>query len=283
MLYAACPVLRRRIWGSLKDDTGELPAGETWWVYDDGSGSTGLTGTDGSRTTVSELVRNGKLPGGSRYPVLLKTLHTADRLSVQVHPGSRGGDLFKEETWIFLRTSPDSWMMCGIDPVGREVFMEAVSSGMAGNLMHRIQVRQGDSWHIPPGTVHALGPGVTVLEVQSNCDVTYRLYDWGRTDDSGKTRQLHLEAASKAIDWDEPATPVLLGRDWGMDTGLLGSRYSILPVAGNASVLLSGGSILFLARGTIRMDGANDAPACLMADAEGGECRIEGRGYIIEP
>lgn len=283
MLYAVRPCVKRRIWGSLKPAGSEGPVGETWWVFHDGGGSTELVSADGAASTVAELVERGGLPGSPFYPLLLKTLHTADRLSVQVHPGARGGGLFKEETWIVLAAEEGAWMMGGILPVERDAFLEAVRAGRAEALMRIEDLRAGDAWHIPPGTVHALGPGLTVLEVQSNCDVTYRLYDWGRTDGSGVPRELHLEEAADSIDWARPALPVRLGRDRELDPALLDASYSILPVEGKVSVLLTRGGMFFLAEGGLTLGEATGAPACVMADSGGGELRIRGRGYLIEP
>ncbi|OPL19000.1 MAG: hypothetical protein AVO35_03480 [Candidatus Aegiribacteria sp. MLS_C] len=283
MLYGIRPVMKPRIWGSLHPAGFPGPVGEIWWVFHDREGSTELLSADGGSTTVAELVERGVLPGSPEYPVLLKTLHTADRLSVQVHPGGVGGHLFKEETWIVLAAEEGAWMMGGILPVEREVFLAAVEEGRAEALMRIEELRTGDAWHIPPGTVHALGPGLTVLEVQSNCDVTYRLYDWGRTDVSGGPRELHLEEAADSVDWSRPVLPVRLGRDRQLDGGLLDASYSIVPVEGNASVLLTGGGILFMAEGGLILGEAMEAPACVMADSGGGELRIHGRGYLIEP
>lgn len=281
MIYLARPSYENRIWGSLSSGHGSGPVGEIWWIYHDGNGSTPLKGAEGRRCTIDQLVSRGRLPGGEAYPVLLKTLHTADRLSVQVHPGATGGDLFKEETWIVLEAVEGAWMMGGILDPDRESFIQAVESGKAETLMRKIPLASGDAYHIPPGTVHALGPGLTVLEVQSNCNVTYRLYDWGRTDGSGRTRELHVEEGTAAVDWTDPAVPVPLASE--EDFRALSASYSIRRVSGDRPLTLPGGAIFFLCEGGASLEYKIEAPACLLADLDGGEFDLKGGGFVIEP
>jgi len=281
VLYLARPRYENRIWGSLPSGEGTLPVGEIWWVYQDDSGSTSLKGPDGRCSTVADLVSRGRLPGDTRYPVLLKTLHTADRLSVQVHPGAFGGPLFKEETWIVLDAEDGAWMMGGLIASDRESFVRAVDDGTAGDLLMKIPLWTGEAYHIPPGTVHALGPGLTVLEVQSNCNVTYRLYDWGRLDNTGASRELHIEEGTDAVDWSSPAGPIPLCSE--EDFRQLAASYSILQVQGDRPLALPGGSVFFLSSGEASVEGDVEAPACLLADSDGGEFDLRGRGYVIEP
>ncbi len=281
MIYVSLPEKRARIWGSLPGPDGSTPVGEIWWIHhgEDGASSS-LEGEDGTRTTVADLVMSGRLPGGRRYPLLLKTLHTADELSVQVHPGMNGGGLFKEETWMVLRAVEGAWMMGGMEPVGRKVFMEAMSAGRAGEVLRKISLRSGDVYHIPPGTVHALGPGLTVLEIQSNCDVTYRIHDWGRLGLEGKPRKLDLKEAADAMDWDVPAAPIPVGRNWNIDVDDF-ARYSIKAVSGKKRVRLPDGAVLFVFRGSAGID--DEAPVCFIADGDGGEVDVNGRGFVFEP
>lgn len=281
MIYLARPRYENRIWGSLGTGNGGVPVGEIWWIYHDAESSTPLKGAEGRQSTVHDLVCRGRLPGVEKYPVLLKTLHTADRLSVQVHPGATGGSLYKEETWIVLDAVEDAWMMGGVLVPDRESFARAVESGNAETMIRRIHLARGDMYHIPPGTVHALGPGLTVLEVQSNCNVTYRLYDWGRTDSSGKTRELHVEEGTGAVDWSCPSSPVFLATD--EDLKDLSASYSIRRVSGERPLALPGGAIFYLSEGGASVEYEIEAPACLLADLDGGEFDLKGGGFIIEP
>lgn len=281
MLYRTSPLYVARVWGSLELEGRRDPIGEVWWVHDGEEGSSELMDTLGGTCRVADLVSAGMLPGEVSFPVLLKTLHTADRLSVQVHPGIEGGSLYKEETWLVLEAGPGAWMMGGVRTADRDEFARAAMDGEAARLLSRIPLRENDVYHIPPGTVHSLGPGLRILEVQSNCDVTYRLYDWGRVDAAGRSRDLHLEKGLGSVDWSAPGKPVRVRR--GADGRLeLEAGYSITVLAGRRRVQVPPGGIFFLRSGAVNLECTLDAPLCLMADSGGGSFSLDGSGYLIE-
>ena len=127
--------------------------------------------------------------------LLVKYLFTSQKLSVQVHPtdaqapaGQRG----KEECWLVLAAEPGATLAIGFKaPLGPEAMRAAALDGSIEQLLCWYPVKPGDFFYIPAGTVHAIGPGLTLIEVQQNSDVTYRLYDYGRP------RELHLDAGIK--------------------------------------------------------------------------------------
>lgn len=128
-------------------------------------------------------------------PILVKWLFTSERLSIQVHPDDaeaqrRGQPRGKEESWYVVAASPNAVLGIGTRrPLQAEELRAAVEDGSIESLMDWKPVRAGDFFHIPAGTLHAIGPGVTIVEVQQNSDLTYRLYDYGRP------RELHLADA----------------------------------------------------------------------------------------
>ncbi|MCK4671264.1 MAG: hypothetical protein KAT47_01895 [Candidatus Aegiribacteria sp.] len=273
------------MWGSLQNEESETPFGEIWWLFHEKDCSSVLKDpVSGTETSVDTLVASGNLPGKSVYPILLKTLHTADRLSVQVHPGTDEGSLFKEETWIVLQAEADAWMMGGINS-DRHYFLEFIRLGRAEEVLNRIGLKTGDIYHIPPGTVHSLGPGLEILEVQSNCNITYRLYDWGRTGTDGELRQLHLEMGIEAIDWGSGGRPVPAGKHGVIDNSALDiCNYNIQYYKSQSEVDPPCGSLFFLVSGCLRIQEIEIySPACLIADTNGGVFRLEGSGYIVEP
>ena len=123
--------------------------------------------------------------------VLVKYLFTSEKLSVQVHPsnaqapaGSRG----KEECWLVLAAEPGATLAIGFkQPIAREAMRRAALDGSIEDALEWHPVKPGDFFYLPAGTVHAIGPGLTLVEVQQNSDITYRLYDYGRP------RELHLD------------------------------------------------------------------------------------------
>jgi len=281
VLFRTSPLFVERVWGSMELEGRRGPIGEVWWVHDGEEGSSKLTDPHGGTTGVADLMAAGMMPGSGVFPVLLKTLHTADRLSVQVHPGIGGGSLYKEETWLVLDAEPGAWMMGGTDTTDRDEFARAAMDGEADRLLSRIPLRENDVYHLPPGTIHSLGPGLHILEVQSNCDVTYRLYDWGRVDAAGLSRDLHLEKGLGSVDWSAPGRPVRVrsGADGRLD---LEARYSITAATGRRRVPVPPGGIFFLRSGSLLLGSSLDAPACLIADSEGGSFSLDGSGYLIE-
>jgi mannose-6-phosphate isomerase len=128
-------------------------------------------------------------------PLLVKFVFTSGRLSVQVHPDDAFAAAHeqspgKTEMWYVMRAEPGAQLGIGFrQAVTKERMREAALTGEIEHLLHWVEVKQGDAFFIPAGTVHAIGPGVALCEVQQHSDITYRLYDYGRP------RELHLEKA----------------------------------------------------------------------------------------
>lgn len=125
--------------------------------------------------------------------LLVKYLFTSEKLSVQVHPGDRQappGSRGKDECWVIVDAEPDARLALGLKrPSDRETVRAAALDGSIEDLLDWHPVRRGDFFYIPAGTIHAIGAGLSLIEVQQNSDVTYRLYDYGRP------RELHLDEA----------------------------------------------------------------------------------------
>ncbi len=132
-------------------------------------------------------------PDGQDLPLLVKYIFTSERLSIQVHPNNaqalaKGLRRGKEEIWYILDCEPGASLGIGlIRPLTTEAFRAAAMDGSIEQLMDWKPVKPGDCYFIPAGTVHAIGAGITLVEIQQNADITYRLYDYGRP------RELHLE------------------------------------------------------------------------------------------
>ena len=127
--------------------------------------------------------------------LLVKYIFTSEKLSVQVHPNDAqapAGHRGKEECWLVLAAQPGATLAIGFDaPLGPEALRAAALDGSIEELLTWFPVKPGDFFYIPAGTVHAIGPGLSLIEIQQNSDITYRLFDYGRP------RELHLEAGIK--------------------------------------------------------------------------------------
>ena len=163
---------------------------EKVWGYEDWIAS---THPEGTQKEFIELVKD--------YPLLVKIIQANDTLSVQVHPDDKtavkleGPDAVgKTECWFVLDAAPDAKLISGLnDNYSKEQMADAIAQGKTESLLNSISVKKGDFIFIPAGTVHAIGGGLRLLEVQQNCNITYRLYDWGRP------REIHVEKALTSI------------------------------------------------------------------------------------
>ncbi len=142
-------------------------------------------------------------------PLLLKYLDCQRVLSVQVHPDDEYAqrmsppDLGKTEAWYIVAAEPGAKLYAGLRAgIGRDQLQQALANGNVEDCLHVLEPRQGDCVFIPAGTVHALGAGLLVAEIQQASNTTFRLFDWNRLGHDGQPRALHIEAALEVIDFD---------------------------------------------------------------------------------
>ena len=160
--------------------------------------------------------------GAVELPVLVKLIDARRDLSVQVHPGDEfaraheNGQNGKTEMWYVMDADPDSRIAYGLHhAVGKDLFRKSVGDGSVVKYLQMVPVRKNDLFFIPPGTVHAIGAGCMIAEIQQNSNLTYRLYDYDRTDRNGNKRPLHLEKGLAVADlgaMPEPRQPMRLLR-----------------------------------------------------------------------
>jgi mannose-6-phosphate isomerase len=219
------PVLKRYLWGGrrLLTELGK-PLGpgddyaESWEVSDHEAGQSVVANGPLAGKTLHDLVvkRGPELLGRHapqpRFPLIFKYLDCQRDLSVQVHPGDETAalldppDLGKTEAWLILDAQPGSRVYAGLRyGFDRQSFEREVRGGRVELCLNSFEPRPGDCVFIPAGTVHALGAGLLVAEIQQASDTTYRLHDWGRVNADGQPRQLHIDEALAAIDYAAPS------------------------------------------------------------------------------
>ena len=190
---------------------------------------------------------------GGEFPLLVKILFPADKLSVQVHPDDAqaqalGETRGKTECWYVLEAEPGATVALGLKPgVGATEVAASVESGTMESLMQHVPVSVGDMLFVDAGTVHAIGPGVVLLETQQTSDVTYRLYDYGRP------RELHLEKGLQVMK-SHTAAGKVVPRAMNGFTRLIEQKYFVVDrfdvaSAGKAAVFFSGPGCLVSLKG----------------------------------
>jgi mannose-6-phosphate isomerase len=207
---------------------GDGPIGEAWVLSDREDHPSQVADGPLKGRTIRQLLEQsseqllGNLTGRfRRFPLLLKFLDAREMLSVQVHPSDAhpellpAGETGKTEAWVVLEAGPESRIYAGLRPgTTAEDLRCALTDGTVAEHIACFTPKAGDSVFIPAGTVHTLGGGVVVFEVQQNSDVTFRLYDWGHTDaKTHKPRALQVDQALACVDFGKSAgglvTPVV--------------------------------------------------------------------------
>ena len=217
------PILKEKIWGGQKLKTilnkeSDLPnIGESWEIGD----------VDGDRSIVS----NGDLKGlslkkllstfqeeligkknfdlfGEKFPLLIKFIDAKEDLSIQLHPNDelaakRHNSFGKTEMWYVMQADDDANLIIGFNQkVTPEIYLKHLKNKTLTKILNFEKVKEGDTFFIEVGRVHAIGAGVMLAEIQQTSDITYRVYDWDRKDNEGKERELHNDLALDAINFN---------------------------------------------------------------------------------
>ena len=221
------PIYQYRLWGGRRLSglltaplPGDGPIGEAWVLSDRDDHQSQVANGPLKGLTIGQLMEQhraqlmGKLaPRFRRFPLLLKFLDAREMLSVQVHPSDAYPDLIpagetgKTEAWVVIEAEKESHIYAGLKPdTTADSLRSSLDNGTIADHLVGIAPKAGDAVFIPAGTVHTLGGGVVVFEVQQNSDVTFRLYDWGHIDaKTGKPRPLQVDQAFACIDFEGSA------------------------------------------------------------------------------
>jgi mannose-6-phosphate isomerase len=216
--------LKDKIWGGNKIksvlgiDFAPLPnCGEAWVLSGVDGNQTGIVNGFLAGNDLNELVEvyMGDLVGdkvyerfGDEFPILVKFIDAADYLSIQVHPddelaAKRNIGYGKSEMWYIIDADPGAELISGFsEKVDQQTYLKHLNDKSLKQILNAEKVTAGDVFYMPAGRVHALGPGIFLAEIQQTSDTTYRIYDWDRVDSEGKSRELHIEEALDAIDFN---------------------------------------------------------------------------------
>lgn len=234
------PIFQRYLWGGqrlremLHKDIGHESAAESWEIVDHDDGQSVVQfGPLAGRTLREIIAQSGRELLGDevlktisrpevpphlvgRFPLLFKFLDANRDLSVQVHPNDQYAatllppDLGKTEAWVVLHADPGSKIYAGLKTgVTKESFRDAINCGQSSEALHSFEAQIGDCVFIPAGTMHALGAGIVIAEIQQASNTTFRVYDWDRVGADGKPRDLHIEQALAVTDFTcGPVNPI---------------------------------------------------------------------------
>lgn len=208
------PAFKDYIWGGTKlkelynKETDMDPLAESWELstHKDGESEV-VTGPYAGLTLSQYIEKKGRWILGKdcekfdRFPILIKLIDAKQPLSIQVHPDNEyalrvEGEYGKTEMWYILDAEPDSYLYFGVNRhTGREEFGKAIKDGTVLDLLRKVPVEKGQVFFIKAGTIHAIGAGIQICEIQQNSNTTYRVYDFGRVGKDGKPRELHIDKA----------------------------------------------------------------------------------------
>ena len=298
------PELKDHIWGGTRlraqfgKQTDLDKVSESWELA---CRSDGNCRTENGSTLWEHILNKGRQILGTDcenckdFPILIKLIDAEDDLSVQVHPDDEYAAAHagqgKTEMWYVIDCKPDSSIVIGFkENTDKQHFEQAIKNNTVMQIVNKVKVSRGDVFFVPPGTLHAIGKGVLVAEIQQNSNTTYRVYDYGRLGKDGKPRELHIQNAldvTKTVPW-APAP-----RYEAVKCG--GYEYTVLvrcefftavkfDVADSVSICIDQRSFahLLMLDGSARIQDHNaNKGESFFIDAASGTIRIDGRCSFI--
>lgn len=261
------PILKDRIWGGTKLKTAlgktNLPTettGESWE----------LSAVEGDVS----IVKNGPYAGkslaellnkypqeilgikvhdkfGTQFPLLFKFLDAREDLSIQVHPNDelakkRHNSFGKTEMWYVMQADEGARIIVGFKHKSSpQEYVEHLENKNLIEILNEIKVKKGDVFFLETGTIHAIGAGIVIAEIQQTSDITYRIYDWDRVDAQGKSRELHIEQALDAMNYNTTNTQKQYSKEENKSNTMVDCPYfttNYLPLNGTADIMKDGSS-----------------------------------------
>ncbi len=217
------PILKEKIWGGRKlyklyEQQGDQNIGESWLISDVEDNISEIQNGEFKGKSLSWLLESFQenLVGkrvyenfGNKFPLLFKIIDAKEDLSVQLHPNDslakqRHNSFGKTEMWYIMQTEEDARIILGFkEDIEEETYLKHLQQGKITQILHLEDVKNGDAFLVDPGTIHAIGSGVLLAEIQQTSDITYRVYDWDRPDENGDLRELHNDLVLEAIDYSK--------------------------------------------------------------------------------
>lgn len=294
-LVKLAPAVKDYIWGGtyfkqFGKGTNLDIVSECWELSSrEGDSSIILTGKDKGKFLSDVLTSEDVGPAQERFkyfPLLIKLIDAKDNLSVQVHPSdcyalANENSFGKSEMWHIISADEGCGLYVGLNKnYTKDEIEKALQNGTILECLNFFKVKAGDTFVINPGTIHAIGKGVRLIEIQQNSNLTYRLFDYNRVDKNGKGRELHIEKALKVINFDK-YEGVVTG-----STLLADNQYfTVKQQEVNGELTLKANQTSFLSFTFLSGEGmVNDIPYTMYDTfflPYGKECVIKGKGKIV--
>lgn len=255
------PILKERIWGGnkLKSLLGkELESnqtGESWELSTVGNDISIISNGLYQGKLFTEIISDfpKEILGekvieqfGEQFPLLFKFLDAQEDLSIQVHPDDelaqkRHNSFGKTEMWYIIQADENSRNIIGFkEKSSSDEYLEKLKNQDLLSVLKEEKVQKGDVFFLETGTVHAIGSGIVLAEIQQTSDITYRIYDWDRTDDKGNSRELHLDLALDAINYNPTQTKIDYSQTKNKENNIVESKYfsvNYIPLNGKIKML----------------------------------------------
>jgi mannose-6-phosphate isomerase len=307
------PPIKDYIWGGtkLREQFGKESSlerlAESWELACHRDGSSIIANGEYAGKSLTEYLEENSGASGTNckrfeyFPVLIKLIDACDDLSVQVHPDNEyamrvEGEYGKTEMWYVIDCEPDAQLIYGFkEKISKEDFCRAIEENTLLDIVNVVPVKKGDVFFINSGTLHAIGKGILIAEIQQNSNTTYRVYDYGRKGADGMPRELHIDKAVdvtelspscgykeyKAVEKNGNIEKILADCDYftALKTDINESPYEINVDSGSFRHILSidGEGVLSYGEGSIPFKKGTS----VFLPAGMGECTVKGKCSII--
>ena len=260
------PILKERIWGGEKLKTllnkpiTSKITGESWELSTVEGDVSVIANGDLKGKSLTNLIDEfpTEILGskvyqqfGTEFPLLFKYLDAKEDLSIQVHPNDelakkRHNSFGKTEMWYVMQADADARLIVGFnEKSNKEEYLKNLENKSLESILNSVHTKAGDVFFLETGTVHAIGAGMVVAEIQQTSDITYRLYDFDRKDANGNTRELHVELALDAINYDKVESERNYSKTENQSNNIVNCPYfttNYIPLNGDIEVAKNGNS-----------------------------------------
>lgn len=253
------PILKNRIWGGKKLATlgkniTSDSIGESWELsmveHDLSVVENGLYKNETIKSlidTFPEFILGNSIISkfGHQFPLLFKFLDAKTDLSIQLHPNDdlakkRHNSLGKTEMWYIMQADENARIILGFqENSSSEEYLKHLENKSLPSILKEYNVKKGDVFFIETGTIHAIGGGILLAEIQQTSDITYRVYDWDRVDENGNSRELHIDLALEAINYQKQSPQILYDKIDNKDNLLVACDFfttNLIPLSGTKSI-----------------------------------------------